>query len=63
MGLPVARRLVVAHNGNLRMRSADGQVVVEITLRAAGERIIELPPDTVQPVASLEAEPPTSASA
>jgi signal transduction histidine kinase len=62
MGLPVARRLVEAHNGRLRMTSTDGEVVVEISLRAAGERVVELPSETSS-TASLETEPPTSASA
>lgn len=63
MGLPVARRLVEAHNGRLSMSSGDGEVVVEITLQPAGDRVIELPAEGASPAASLEAEPPTTASA
>jgi signal transduction histidine kinase len=71
MGLPVAKRLVEAHHGQLSMSSGDGEVVVEITLQAAADRLIELPAEAassaspVSPVspASLETEPPTTASA
>ena len=38
MGLHVARRLMEAHGGRLQMTARDGEVVVEIALRAAGER-------------------------
>jgi signal transduction histidine kinase len=62
MGLPVARRLVEAHDGQLRMTAKDGDVVVDITLRAAGERVVELPAETAPAAASLESEPPTSAA-
>lgn len=63
MGLPVARRLVEAHNGHLGMTAKDGQVIVEISLRAAGDRVVELPAETAPSTVSVETEPPTSASA
>jgi signal transduction histidine kinase len=57
MGLPVARRLVEAHKGRLWMRSKDSEVVVEITLRATGERVVELPATS-----SSTASPPAASS-
>jgi signal transduction histidine kinase len=63
MGLHVAKRLVEAHNGRLRMYSQDGEVVVEITLLAAADRLIELPAEGAPSSTSLETEPPTTASA
>jgi signal transduction histidine kinase len=62
MGLPVSLRLVEAHRGRLRMTSDDGQIVVELTLLAAGDHVIELP-EAAPSSESLESEPPTTASA
>jgi signal transduction histidine kinase len=63
MGLPVAKRLVEAHNGRLRMYSHDGEVVVEVTLLAAADRVIELPAEGGPSSSPLESEPPETASA
>jgi signal transduction histidine kinase len=63
MGLPVAKRLVEAHHGRLRMSSHDGEVVVEITLLAPADRVVELPTEGGPSSSPFETEPPETASA